>query len=279
MGSRDCDLTNFDEVLLMLEEQAPDAIIHLAARVGGIKDNAENQAEYFDTNVQINTNLIRAAHRCGIERILASLSTCAFPDKCESYPYSERTLFTGPPALTNFSYGFSKRMLHVQCMSYRKQHGRNYSTFCPSNIYGPHDNFDLESSHFVAALIRKVAHRTIDDITMWGTGEPLRQQLFVNDLAELMPLLLDKHNGNEPLIVAGDENLSIAEMCYTLTAVINEKINFKFNNKLDGQFRKDGNNELLKSMLPTTFSFTKFAEGIEQTYEWYKSSTRHNNTR
>jgi len=280
VGSENCNLMDYNELLQYLLEMKPDAIIHLAAKVGGIKENKENQALFFDENVVMNTNVIKAAHAADIQRVMASLSTCAFPDVVKQYPFNENDFFSGPPAITNFSYGFSKRMLHVQCQSYRKQFNRNYSTFCPSNIYGPYDNFDLESSHFVAALVRKMFENRDEVIEMWGTGKPRRQQLYINDLAEIIPILLNNHNTSSPVIVCGNENLSILEMCEEAKksiSSINPHIDFQFNGKLDGQFRKDGNNAELLSLLDNNFEFTKFAEGVMKTYEWYKVSRRHNN--
>jgi len=271
LGTKDCDLKSVDSIVDILNKLKPEAILHLAARVGGIKENRDNQATFFDDNVLMNTNVIRAAHICDIDRVLASLSTCAFPNKVNDYPFNESTLFEGPPAKTNFSYGFSKRMLHVQCLSYRKQFGRNYSTFCPSNIYGPGDNFDLESSHFVAALVKKIHDNNGSKMIMWGTGEPRRQQLYVDDLAKIIPVLLEKHNTNLPLIVSPNENLSISEMCEMAIAEINPGLEFEFNFELDGQHRKDGsNNELLKMI--GDFNFTSFSNGIRMTYEWYKAN-------
>jgi GDP-L-fucose synthase len=271
-GSRDCDLKDYEKLKNSITSASPDVIIHLAAKVGGIKENKENQALFFDENVLMNTNVVRAAHECNVNRLLASLSTCAFPDSVSNYPFDENNFFDGPPAETNFSYGFSKRMLHVQCMSYRKQFGRNYSTFCPSNIYGPKDNFDLDSSHFIPALIRKIYESTAEEIEMWGTGKPRRQQLYVNDLAKIIPILVEKHNTRVPLIVAPEENFSINEMCEIAAQQIGKKVSFRFNNKLDGQYRKDGSNLMLRQLLSSDFEFTKLQDGIRLTYEWYKSS-------
>ena len=277
-NSSDCDLTKYQETFDWIVSEKPDAIIHLAAKVGGIKDNSLNPADFFDKNILMNTNIIKAAHNAGVNRVLSALSTCIFPEKVDVYPFSEESLLLGPPPSTNLSYGFAKRALHIQSCAYRTQHNRNYSTFCPSNIYGPYDNFDLETSHFIAALIRKVHERDIktNNVEMWGTGKPKRQQLYVKDLARIVPILLSKHNSDTPLIIAPDENLSIEKSCNILANSINEQINFNFNNILDGQFRKDGSNTQLRKVIEDNFEFTSFSIGIRETYEWYKSSRRHN---
>lgn len=271
ISSKDYDLTVPHQVESMfLDHKNVEAVIHLAGKVGGIKDNANRQAEYYYQNVLINTNVIHQAYVAGVTRLLASLSTCAYPDNLDKYPFTEADFLRGEPAHTNFSYGYAKRMLHVQCQAYRRQYGVNYSTFCPTNIYGEGDNFDSLSSHFVAALITKVAQaKDGDTIELWGTGTPLRQQLYVDDLCEMIPLLLKKHNTVEPLIVAPDENLSIAEMSALLTSQLHKNIKIVYNNKLDGQFRKDGSNQKLKKIIGNC-EFTKFKEGVLKTYNEYE---------
>lgn len=247
-----------------------DAIVHLAGVVGGIKDNAARQADYIYQNLIMNSNVIHGAYEEGVPKVLSALSTCAFPDNLERYPFNEGDLYKGAPAKTNFSYGYAKRCLHVMSVAYRKQYGVNYSTFTPSNIYGPGDNFSLNSSHFVAALVRKFHEaRDGDTIEFWGSGKPLRQQLFVKDVANIIPRLLEVHNSDLPVIVAPTENLSIKEMidvCQSMTA---KEVKIKFSGDLDGQYRKDGENKGLLSLLGDV-DFTSFKEGLGETYEWYE---------
>ena len=269
LSSSDCNLLNYHDVKDYLEELKPSAIVHLAARVGGIKDNIQNQADFYLQNTLINTNLIHAAHVTGINRVLSSLSTCAFPNKVDKYPFKENQLFNGPPVDTNFAYGMTKRMLHVSSISYRKQYGRNYSTFCPSNIYGPQDHFNKEASHFVAALVHKIAIANDGaTVKLWGTGCPMRQQLYVDDLCRIIPLLLEKHNSDVPLIVAPYENLTIREMSESLIKQIDKCVKIEFNGKMDGQFRKDGDNSELINLVGD-FKFTSFKKGIKKTFNWY----------
>ena len=269
LSSEMCDLKDYNQTEEILRDLYPDAIVHLAARVGGIKDNSENQEEFYLQNTLINTNIIQAAYSTGISRVLSSLSTCAFPDVVEEYPFTEKDIFSGPPAKTNFSYGYTKRALHVQTLSYRSQYGLNYSTFCPSNIYGPDDHFDTEKSHFVPALISKLTKAEDGgDIELWGTGNPKRQQLYVDDLAEIIPVLLEKHNSDIPLIVAPNENLSIREMASIANNKIEKNIKISYNSNLDGQYRKDGSNKRFIELVGG-YEFTSFDEGIEKTIQWY----------
>lgn len=278
VSSGECDLTQASQVEQLFGDIKPSAIVHLAARVGGIKENIENQAAFYYQNTMMNTNVLQCAYKSGVRRVLSSLSTCAYPDNIESYPFREEDFFMGSPAETNFAYGISKRGLQVQSCAYRKQYGVNYSTFSPSNLYGPGDHFGKENSHFVAALVHKVAIATGgDNIVLWGSGLPLRQQLYVDDLCEIIPLLLAEHNTNTPLIVAPSQNLSILQMARSLTEQIEKKVTISFNGKMDGQFRKDGDNtEFLK--LVGGYMFTPFKEGVKKTYDWYLQNGDLNDT-
>ena len=271
LSSKDVNLLSFYDVWDFLRENKPDAVIHLAGKVGGIKDNAEHPAEFFHQNVMMNTNIVHACYKAGVPRLLAALSTCAFPDVVDKYPFTEDNLLDGPPAITNRAYGFSKRALYIQIQAYRDQYGVDYSCFCPSNLYGPEDHFDLESSHFVPACIKKIHEaRNNEIVEFWGTGKPLRQQLYVDDLCKAIPLLLEEHHSDIPMIVAPDENWSISDMAKICRAIMNKPLDFHFNGKLDGQFRKDGSNERFKELFPD-FEFTRFEVGVRETYEWYKN--------
>ena len=269
VSSKDYNLFDKEAVERMFKEVSPTSVVHLAARVGGIKDNSTHQVEYFEQNVLMNINVLRGAYEARVPRLLAALSTCAFPDVVEEYPLTEGDIFNGPCAQTNFAYGYSKRLLHALVLAYRQQHRLDYNTFSPSNVYGPGDNFDDDTSHFVPALIRKVSRlKDGDTLELWGSGRPLRQQLYVDDLCEIIPLLLTRHHRTEPVIVAPHENLSIDEMARILISQLNIDVNIVYNNQLDGQYRKDGTNKLLLQTIGG-YGFTSFDSGIKQTYNWY----------
>jgi len=272
ISSKDYDLTNTKSCQKMYEDIRPDAVIHLAAKVGGIKDNTTKQADFYYENTMINTNVLREAYVFGVKRVLSALSTCTFPDIVGNYPFTEKDILSGPPADSNLSYGFAKRGLFIQSNSYRNQYGLNYSCFSPSNIYGPDDNFNNDSSHFVPALVKKIAAATNGDkVGLWGTGAPLRQQLYVDDLTKIVPILLERHNSEIPILVTPQENLSIKEMAGICLATSGKNLSFEFNGNLEGQHRKDGSNaELLK--LIGKFEFTTFGRGIDKTYEWYEKN-------
>jgi len=269
VSSKDFNLLKFDDCMGMLDHYKPDAVIHLAARVGGIKDNLHNPASFYYENVTMNTNIVHACHLSKVERLLAALSTCVFPDNLPRYPFKESDVFLGPPTESNFSYGYSKRCMLAQINAYRKQYGLNYSTFAPSNIYGPGDNFDNDKSHFVPAMIKKlVCAKNKSKVVFWGSGDPLRQQLYVDDLTDIIPRLLTHHNNSEPIIISPDENLSIKDMVEICLSLLSKDVEICFNNELDGQFRKDGSNGKFKSLFKD-FKFTNFKLGLEKTINWY----------
>lgn len=269
VSTKDYDLTDTYACRDMFRKIRPDAVIHLAGKVGGIIANSQHQADFFYKNSIINLNVVHEAYQAGVTRLLASLSTCAFPDVVYTYPFSEEDLFSGLPTENNLSYGYSKRSLHIQCLSYRKEYGVNYSTFAPSNLYGPGNDFDPENSHFVAALVKKVWEaKDKDTIEFYGDGRSLKQQLLITDLCNSIPLLLERHNTDSPIIVAPYENLKITDMIHMLVNSVDKDISISFNDKLKGQYRKDGSNGRFMELLPD-FKFTPFIEGIRQTYEWY----------
>jgi len=255
----------------MMVDNRPDAIIHLAANVHGIKYNIDHPEKMFYDNVMMNTNVLNASLKYGISRVLSALSTCAYPAHMAPYPYNEKRFYSGAPEETNLPYGFAKRCLHVHSCAIRKEHKLNYSTFAPCNVYGINDDFNLETSHFVSALIRKYVEAEDNAcLEFYGSGRELRQQIYVDDLAKIIVLLLKMHNSNLPLIVAPTENLAIKEMIELFFNTINnpKNLTYKFNGRLSGQYRKDGSNkELIK--LIKKFKFTPFEEGIKETYKWY----------
>lgn len=262
ISSKEFNLESIDECRQMMKSIKPDAIVHLAGKVGGISANASNQMDFFDRNILVNFNVLRSAREYGVKRLLAALSTCCFPKNPPEYPMSEKDMLAGPPEPTNFSYAMAKRTLFAQVVAYRA-HGLNWSCFTPSNIYGPHDHFNQKSSHFVAALVSK------RDNEFLGTGSPRRQQLYVKDLCKIIPKLLDMGPCPENIIIAPPENLSIKEMVEIFYRVTGKNKKPNFSGELDGIQNKECSSDLLHSVLGKKFLFTPFEEGIKETYDWY----------
>jgi len=225
----------------------------------------------------MNMLVLHYAYKNNVKKFIGILSNCSYPDIAKSYPAKEEYFFDGPPQKTNFAYAYSKRTFGIQIKSYRKQYGCNFLGVIPCNLYGPYDNFDKKGSHFVAALIRKIHEAKEgkkDTIQLFGTGKPLRQYMYSEDLAKILKILLEKYDGEGPINIAPQgQNHSIKEIAKIALDVMdanNLKINFD-KNYPDGQFRKDIDTEKLQKIIGP-FSFTTLKEGIRKTYEWYLKS-------
>lgn len=274
LSSKDCDLTDEAQVRKMFETYRPDAIIHLAAKVGGIIDNIQKPAEYFTDNIIMNTVLMDYAHQVGVNRFIGILSTCIYPDVCETYPMCETDLHKGPPTPTNFSYGYAKRALAVQTDAYNKQYDTKYQYLIPCNLYGENDKYG-DNSHFIAALIKKIhiAKKNGDDkVVLFGTGTPLRQFMHSDDLAKVILNCLE-NDIYENMNIATEENLSIKQMAeIAIKACDAEHLTIQFDSSYpDGQYRKDVSIDLLKATIPD-FTTIDLYSGIKQTYSYIKDN-------
>tara|TARA_B100000927_G_C16469316_1_gene470913 strand:+ start:84 stop:998 length:915 start_codon:yes stop_codon:yes gene_type:complete len=272
-SSKHLNLLNEKEVEFHMKKKKYNVVIHLAAKVGGIIDNINKPAEYFEENLIMNTNILKWSKNTGVKRFIGILSTCIYPDTVDEYPMNEEMLHLGPPTPTNFSYGYAKRCLAVQIDAYNKQYGTNYQYLTPCNLYGEYDKWG-ENSHFVAALIKKImiADRNNEDtVSLFGTGTPLRQFMHSKDLARVIKYCLD-NDIYDSFNVATMENLSIKQIAEVALEAIQPKHvkRFKFDiTKPDGQYRKDVSNEKMLSILPG-FEFTELQSGIRLTYKKIK---------
>lgn len=270
ISSKDYDLTSENDVNKMFEILKPDVIIHLAAKVGGIIDNIAKPAEYFDDNVLMNTLLLKYSLKYNVTRFIGILSTCVYPNEVKNYPMVESDLHLGPPAKTNFSYGYAKRLLAVQIDAYNQQYNTKYQYLIPCNLYGEHDKYG-DNSHFVAALIKKIHNAKVNNhnaITLFGDGTPLRQFMHSDDLAYIIWHCLE-NNIYDNMNVATLENLSISEMVEIAVQscdIDNIKIEYDIS-KPNGQYRKDVSIDLLKEKIPS-FNPIKLGEGIKKTYNY-----------
>ena len=269
ISSKNYDLTNENDVKRMFEKYKPTKVVHLAAKVGGIIDNIKKPHEYFIENIKMNTNMVEYSHKFGVKQFIGILSTCIYPDYVERYPMTEDDLHLGPPAMTNFSYGYSKRCLAVQIDSLNKQYGTKYQYLTPCNLYGEYDKMG-ENSHFVAALLEKIIQANTsskNEITLFGSGNPLRQFMYSDDLAWVINECIN-NDIYESFNVANKENLSIKEMSeITLKVLKLEHIKINFDTtKPDGQYRKDVSIDKLNNLLPN-FNPLPFEKGVKQVYD------------
>ena len=255
------------------KEYAVDRIIHCAAKVGGVGGNMKYKGEFFYDNIMINTNVIESARKHGVKKLVAFLSTCVFPDNVE-YPLTESKIHLGAPHFSNDAYAYAKRMAEVQIRAYREQYGLNYTSVIPTNIYGPNDNFDIENGHVIPSLIHKcyLARENNTDLTIWGSGQPLREFIYSKDVAELALWVLENYTESEPIILSTSEEISIKDVVGVIVGAMNFKGNVIFDKtKPDGQFRKPSDNSKLMSYLPD-FKFTPFDVGIKETVEWFEKT-------
>jgi GDP-L-fucose synthase len=269
LSSKDCNLTNESEVTSLMSRNKFDVVIHLAAKVGGIIDNIDNPETYFIENIQMNTNVVKWSRLTGVKRFIGILSTCIYPDKVDTYPMTEEVLHQGPPTPTNFSYGYAKRCLAVHIDTCNKQYGTKYQYLTPCNLYGENDKFG-ENSHFIAALVKKIVEmekRGDSTLELFGTGKPLRQFMYSDDLAWVINECLEK-DIYDNFNVATEENLSIknmAEIALESCGLKNIKLVFDIT-KPDGQHRKDVSIVKLKDLLPN-FKTLSLSQGIKKVYD------------
>ena len=249
ISSKDYDLTDLQQTKDMMLKCKPNVVIHLAARVGGILDNMTHPVDYLEQNILMNTNVLKACHEFNVDKVVAILSTCIYPDKVKKYPMVEDNLFNGPPTPSNFSYGFAKRCMAVHIDSYVKQYNKKWCYLIPCNLYGEYDKYDEHNSHFVSALIKKI-YNSNDEIKLWGTGKPLRQFMYGGDLARIIKFIID-NNICENFNVAPKEVYSIDEIAsIAKKACLKDKLVVNYDNtKPDGQFRKDVDSSKLLSII------------------------------
>lgn len=212
--SRDYDLRNRNAILRLYEQVRPDIIIHLAAIVGGIGANRMNPGRFFYDNAIMGLELMECARLYKVEKFVAIGTICAYP-KFAPIPFREDDLWNGYPEETNAPYGLAKKMMLVQAQSYRKQYGFNAIYLLPVNLYGPGDNFDLDTSHVIPAMIRKCIEARENyqkKITLWGDGSPTREFLYVDDAARAVVLATKKYDGGLPVNLGAGEEISIREL-------------------------------------------------------------------
>ncbi len=274
LSSKDCDLRDPVQVQTLFMDERPDAIIHLAGKVGGVKANMEQPAQFFEDNIMMNHNVLKYAREAGVERLVATLSTCIFPDDT-SYPLKEEYLHDGAPHGTNFAYAHAKRMLEIQARAYREQYGLNYTCVVPTNIYGPHDNFHPNDSHVIPGLIQRAyeCNENGEEFVIWGSGEPQRDFIFSHDLAKLVIKVLEEYDSPSPINLATGIDVSINHIS---ELIVSHYPNIKGIShdlsKPEGQFKKSVDISKLLEFVGEDFNFTSLKEGVNFTVKWYNDN-------
>ncbi len=242
MKREDCDLMDWEQTYNFLCKVKPDYVIHLAAYVGGLFKNMNYKLDMLERNVEINTNVLKASHKLKVKKLISCLSTCIFPDKT-SYPIDENMLHDGPPHNSNEGYAYAKRLLEIHSRAYREQYNDNFLCVIPTNIYGPYDNYNLNDAHVIPSLIHKcyISKEKDEQFVVCGTGNPLRQFIYSEDLAHLFMWVLENYEEKESIILSVSEKdeKTIKDVAYLIKEKMgyNKEIVFD-SSKEDGQYKK-----------------------------------------
>jgi len=270
---KELDITNQQQTREFFQKEKPEYVFLAAAKVGGIKANDTYPADFAYINIMIESNVIKASYDNGVKKLLFLGSSCIYPKLCPQ-PIKEDYLLTGPLEPTNEAYAIAKIAGLKMCQYFNKQYRTNFISVMPTNLYGPNDNFDLETSHALAAILRKFHEaKTYNKpyVEVWGTGNPRREFLHVDDLADAVLHLMNNYDGNEPINIGTGEDLTIKELAQLIKEVVGYEGEIRFDTtKPDGTPRK----LLDVTRLHTTGWRHKIElkEGLELTYQWFKEN-------
>ncbi len=272
--SQDYDLVQMDAVKQLYSDAKPDLVIHLAARVGGIGANQANPGRFFYDNLMMGTQLIEVGRQRGLKKFVATGTICAYP-KFAPIPFKEDDIWNGYPEETNAPYGLAKKMMLAQSQAYRQQYDFHSIVLFPVNLYGPRDNFDLETSHVIPALIRKCAaakEAGQASITLWGDGSPTREFLYVEDAAEGILLAAEQYDGDLPVNLGTGEEVTIRDLAGMISTEMGFSGQIQWNTtKPNGQPRRC----LDVSRAKQLFGFQArhgLREGITKTVQWFQTN-------
>ena len=250
-------------------------VIHLAARVGGVKANTDYVADFYCENSHLNQKVLDHAYRGGAKKVVSLLSTCVYPDAPYiQYPLTEDQLHLGPPHESNFGYAYAKRMVDVMSRAYRQQHGCNFITAIPNNLYGENDNFHLKDSHVIPAIIRKVWEAKInkvDYVECWGDGSPMREFTYSKDISKILIFLLKNYDSPEPINIGNTEEYSIKDVAEIICKLLEYNGDILWQtDKPSGQHRKPSSNQKLLDLGWKKEDYTSLEKGLKKTCEWFK---------
>jgi len=270
VGSKDYDLTNPRHAKKMVMNIRPDAVIHLAAKVGGVKGNSDYVADFYSQNARINLNVLDTCHDEGVKKVVSLLSTCIYPDKVE-YPLNPSQIHSGEPHPSNFGYAYAKRMLDIHSRALRAQYGRNYVTAVPNNMYGLNDSYDLNNGHVIPAVIRKIWESKLSQApaVFWGNGRTLREFSFAPDIARILLWMVDNYDDPEPLNIGNTGEISISNIVQKVRSIMNHKGGIEWDISMPaGQFKKPSDNSKFLALSPG-FKYTDIDSGLKQVCTWF----------
>jgi GDP-L-fucose synthase len=273
VSSHDYDLKNPLLVEDMFVRFRPTHVIHLAGLVGGVAANMKRPVEFFEDNIIINTNVLHYAHEYNVSRLVSCMSTCVFPNNVE-YPLQPNKIHLGEPHESNFGYAYAKRMLEVQTRAYNTQHNRQWFTVIPTNVYGIHDNYNLESSHVIPALIHKcyLAKRDNTPLRVWGGGTAIREFIHADDVAFLLSHLIREYTKTEPIILSNPHQRSISEVVQTIAEAMEFTGEIVYDHVgPEGQTRKPSDISPLMELFPN-YTYVDFTTGITHAAKWFSAN-------
>jgi GDP-L-fucose synthase len=266
----DYDLTRWDDAERLFQDARPELVFHLAAEVGGIGANRANPGRYWYANLMMGAHVLELSRLRGVGKLVVAGTVCAYP-KFTPVPFSEDDLWNGYPEETNAPYGVAKKSVLVGAQSYRAQYGTDAIFLLPANLYGPRDNFDLETSHVIPALIRKMVESN-EEVVLWGDGSPTREFLYVEDCADGLVLAAERYDGPEPVNLGTSEEISIRELAELVAELTGFEGEIVWDSSMpNGQPRR----RLDVTRAEKLFGFvahTSLREGLTRTIEWYRAS-------
>ena len=272
IGSKDCDLSNLELTKKLFALEKPDYVIHLAAYVGGLFKNSNQKVDMLEKNLIINFNILKCCHDYNIKKCISCLSTCIFPNKI-SYPINEQMLHDGSPHNSNDAYAYAKRMLEIHSKVYREQYNDNFICIIPTNIYGPNDNYHLEEGHVIPSLIHRcyISKQKNIKFIVRGSGKPLRQFIYAEDLAKLIMWVLEKYHEKDNIILSVNEKeeISIKKIAEEIAKNFNYLHMIEFDTTFsDGQFKKTADNSKFIKLYGE-YQFINIEDGIKKSVKWF----------
>lgn len=270
---KELELTDQQAVRAFFEEERPDVVVLAAAKVGGINANNTTPAEFIYDNMQVQCNVIHCCHQYGVKKLLFLGSTCIYP-KMAPQPIPEDALLTGPLETTNEAYAVAKIAGMEMCKFYKRQYGDDFISCMPTNLYGPHDNYDLKGSHVLPAMIRKFHEAKLSNapsVELWGTGTPLREFLYVDDMADACVFLLENYDGEQHVNIGTGKEVTIKELAEMVKETVGFEGEIIWNDSMpDGTPRKLTDVTKLHSL--GWRHKVELEEGIKMAYDWFKEN-------
>jgi GDP-L-fucose synthase len=280
VSSREFDLRRVDHCKKMFDTIRPTIVVHFAAKVGGILANKKYPVEFFNDNILINTNVFKCAFEAGVKKFVTAMGGCSYPSTAKS-PISEEQMWNGFPQKESAAYSTAKKMVLIQSAAYREQYGFNSAVMIPGNVYGEYDNYSLENSHVIPAMIRKFWEAKRDGKTpvpLFGTGNPQRDFVYARDVAATLPFFIEKYDSSDPVNISSGVSTRIKDLAAMVAEFVGYKGELQWDtSKPDGQMVKIFHTRRMREL--GLECKTTLAEGLRNTIRWFEESVPRNMVR